>query len=221
MEIDLLGIALRWLHIMAAITLFGGLIFRAVALNPASKELDDASREKLNEAIRKRWAKIVGMAALVLIGTGVWNLMLLIKEYAPIRGNTDLGYANEMLLRVPNWYTHALLTKIALAFVVFFLSSLLVGRGKLAKKVQANSGKWVCITIVLAMIIVGLSAVLRSTHTGPNVKNVMEVAVDKDPPPVFKAGEDQGSSSTTGDEAPQNATEEMQIDLPDLSAIPE
>lgn len=202
MEIDILGIALRWLHIMAAITLFGGLIFRAVALMPASQELDEAQREKLEDAVRRRWAKFVGISALLLIATGAWNLVRFIQEYGAIRGNAGLNPAEQELLRVPEWYTPLLGAKIGLALVIFFLASLLSGRGRVAQKLRANPKPWVCLTAVLATVLVAMSSTLRSTHAGPNVKDVIEVAVDENPPPVFKPGETQETPPTKVEEAP-------------------
>jgi len=213
MELDFLGIGLRWLHIMSAIALFGGLIFREVAVIPASQELGEEDRQKLNEGIRRRWAKIVALAALILIVTGVWNIVLFAGDYSSLREANIRQDLKEQLL-VPSWYKKIVLpTKICLALVVFFLSSLLVGRGKLARKVQANSRKWVCLAIVLAMIIVAMSAVLRSVHTGPNAEVVVEVFVDDDPPPLHDENAD-NTSNSTGE--PEQAPEELQIDLPDF-----
>lgn len=216
--IDYLGIGLRWLHIMAAITLFGGLIFRAVALIPASLELSEADRETLNEAIRKRWAKIVGLASLVLIVSGAWNLVRFIQEYGPVRGAAQLGEAQKALLKVPSWYEPMVGAKVALALVILFLASLLTGRGRLAQKLRPKIGCWVCLTIVLASILVGISSTLRSTHAGPNVANVLEILIDKNPPPKFDPGKKQEADTST--KPPQDAPDEMQIDLPDF-AIPE
>ncbi len=223
MELDILGITLRWLHIMGAITLFGGLIFRAVALGPACKELPEAERESFCEAVRRRWAKVVGISALILIATGATNLVMIIREYGVVRGASDKlsafgGYEAEMALRLPDWYKYILYTKVGLALIIFFLASLLFGKGKLAQKMRPAAGKWVCLTAVLATILVAMSAVARSTHTGPSIGTVMEVFIDEDPAPEFDpnaATSTDDTTDTTETAAPEEAPTDLDFTIPD------
>ncbi|REJ66999.1 MAG: hypothetical protein DWQ31_12685 [Planctomycetota bacterium] len=202
MDVDLLGISLRWLHIMAAITLFGGLIFSVAAVIPASSELGEAERDKLREAIRRRWAKYVGIAILVLIATGTVNLVMHYNSFTAFDGHEPPSERD--LIDIPKGYAHGIGTKIGLAFVVFFLASLLNGRGRLAQKMRPAIGKWACVTIVLAMTIVAISAWLRSTHTGPNVAAVKAALMKPAAPPPDKETLPDPTEEQAGDDLKLN-----------------
>jgi uncharacterized membrane protein len=158
MEFDILGILLRWMHILAAIALFGGTIFQRVALVPAARELDDEQHTRVAAAIRARWSKVVMAGILFLLVSGIVNFMFTI----------DLFKAESADKKLPAIY-HALIgTKILLALAVFFFASALAGRGEATKRFRGNASKWLTVNLVLATIIVCISGVLRSTHTAPN-----------------------------------------------------
>ena len=55
--------ALRWAHILAAMVAVGGLFYARFGLLPAMQVLDEDSREKLHEGVRKRWLPWVTGAA--------------------------------------------------------------------------------------------------------------------------------------------------------------
>ncbi len=63
MEItEILALVFRWLHIIPAILLAGGILFMRFALVPAAAE-SSASAE-LRESIRRRWSKLVMVSVL-------------------------------------------------------------------------------------------------------------------------------------------------------------
>ena len=70
-NIDFVGILLRWMHIFAAIALFGGTIFQRIALHPTVGELDAAQRATVAAAVRRRWSKVVMISILFLLVSGV------------------------------------------------------------------------------------------------------------------------------------------------------
>jgi uncharacterized membrane protein len=171
MEIDILGIVLRWMHIFAAIALFGGTIFQRIALHPTVGELDAEQRALVADGVRRRWSKVVMVAILFLLVSGLVNYILTVKAFKA------LGAVNPDDNLPPLF--HALWgIKFLLALVVFFFASVLSGRSEGTKRFRENAGKWLTVNLVLATIIVCISGVLRSTHTGPNVKPPANVTSD-------------------------------------------
>src|SRR5687767_608704 len=76
----IIGILLRWMHILAAITAVGGTIFARLALVPSLGVLSEDARNKLHEAIRQHWARPVQMAITFLIVSGVINIIVIEKS---------------------------------------------------------------------------------------------------------------------------------------------
>ena len=63
MEIsEILALVSRWLHIIPAILLTGGILFMRFALVPAVTESGDSA--ELRESIRGRWSKLVMISVL-------------------------------------------------------------------------------------------------------------------------------------------------------------
>ena len=156
MEFDYLSILLRWMHVFAAIALFGGSIFQRVALLPAGKELAADQRQRLSDEVRRRWSRVVMLSILFLLVSGFVNFVLTINLFK------DAG------LKAPSLYHVLWGTKVILALVVFFFASALAGRGAATQKFRDNAGKWLTVNLVLATLIVAISGVLRATHTAPN-----------------------------------------------------
>lgn len=131
---DPVELILRWLHIVPAVTLAGGLFYQWLLASVA-----DDSDERL-ETARKRWAKIVMICALFLLVSGFVNVARAAMAY-------DL----------PMHYNIALLVKLLLALGVFYLSSVLAGRSATAKKFQEDRAKWLKLTglMVLGVILLG------------------------------------------------------------------
>ena len=148
-DIDILGLLFRWLHILAAITAVGGTIFSRAALLPAAAELADDQRAKLMENIRRRWSKFVMAAILFLLVSGFYNFFMMMKLY-------KLPWPYQMLFGI----------KFLLALAIFFIASLLAGRSKAAQSFRQKAKFWLSVNIVLAVILVCISGVLRALpHT--------------------------------------------------------
>ena len=150
MEIDFLGVVLRWMHILAAITAVGGTIFSRVALLPAASSLPEDPRRALLEGIRSRWSKFVAGAILLLLVSGLWNFMQMERSY-------KLGALYHALFGI----------KFLLAFAIFFLASVLNGCGALALKLRANARYWLTVNMTLAILVVCISGVLRGLPHPP------------------------------------------------------
>jgi uncharacterized membrane protein len=160
-DIDFLAVVLRWMHILAAITAVGGTIFSRVALLPAAGTLADEPRRALLEGVRSRWSKYIAAAILFLLVSGLWNFMQMERAY-------KLGALYHALFGI----------KFLLAFVIFFLASVLNGRSALAQKLRANVRFWLTLNMTLAILVVCISGVLRGLPHPP--KNAV-VAVQSEP----------------------------------------
>ena len=138
-------VAIRWVHIFAAIAAGGGGLFMLVALHPAAQQLDEQTRTPLLSRVRKSFTMVVMLSILGLLASGFYNYLAITRHQHPEQ---------------PLY--HALMgTKILLAFGVFFLSSALTGRSKAFDKLRANAGLWLKINVFLVAIIVLLGAILR------------------------------------------------------------
>lgn len=146
MDFDVVMFVSRWLHILAAVTAAGGAVFMKLALHPASQTLPESERQALREAVRSRWSKVVMIAITLLLATGLFNFIQIVKLY-DLKGTPY----------------HALFgTKFILAMAVFALASILVGRSALAVKLRADAGKWLTILVTLAVVVIGLSSALKT-----------------------------------------------------------
>jgi len=65
----------RWLHVLAAITWIGGMLFIALVLVPVTRRLEDAAlRTRLVHAVGLRFRTVGWIALGVLVATGLLNL---------------------------------------------------------------------------------------------------------------------------------------------------
>jgi uncharacterized membrane protein len=145
-----LDILSRWLHIATAIVVVGGTVFFRFVLMPAAEHLPQAEHDQLREQLVRRWRKIVGA------GIGLFLLT---------------GFYNYLAVGVPqhrhNAAYHALMgVKIILAFLVFFLASVLVGRSARFEKVRRERKRWLLVLLVMAFVIVWISSTLKIALPG-------------------------------------------------------
>ena len=151
-DINIPLLILRWVHILAAMGMVGGALFMRFALLPGAKAtLDDEVHTKLREAVLRRWALVVHSCIALLLITGGVNFVLFAWPpnvqaipYHPIFGG-----------------------KLLLAFAVFFVASILVGRGTGFSSIRGNRARALSILIGLGVIIVFLSGMLAQIRTGP------------------------------------------------------
>jgi putative copper resistance protein D len=72
-----LSLLLRWLHVVAAITWIGGMLFLALVLVPVTRGLEDrALRARLVHEVGVRFRTIGWIALAVLVATGLGNLWI-------------------------------------------------------------------------------------------------------------------------------------------------
>ena len=105
--------ASRWVHILAAMLAIGGAAFMRFALLPGAEQtLDNEAHQRLREAVRSRWARLVHASIALLLLTGGINFVILAM---PPKVNA-----------IP--YHPVFGIKLLMALAVFFLATALIGR---------------------------------------------------------------------------------------------
>ena len=154
---DLVGLLLRWLHILAAITAVGGAIFARLVVFPVLDPLPADQRGSLHAAMRARWSRIVAAAIAFLLVSGLYNFTMIVVEY-----------------RVPRWYHPLFGVKFLLALAIFAIASLLAGKSPASESLRRNAKAWLNLNIVLAVLVVCLSGVLRTAQRIPKPEPAAE-----------------------------------------------
>ena len=141
----------RWLHIGAAMLTVGGAAFMRLALLPAAGSvLGDEEHQRLREAVRRRWARVVHVCIAILLVTGGVNFVTLVLT----PGVEPMPY-------------HALFgVKFLAALGLFMITSLLLGKGPASSGIRKAASRWLTIALVLAAGIVLISGLLLQIRTG-------------------------------------------------------
>ncbi len=161
MPMDSYALILRWAHVLAAIVAVGGLFFARFGLLPALQTFDEATRNRIHDAIRSKWLPWVIGAISMLLVTGLLNFFLF-NARVKLEGWNDGFWMKDTAY-------HALFgVKFLLAMAVFYFASALVGRGESTQWIRNNRAKWLSITLTMAVTAVLLSGWMRQLHTGPN-----------------------------------------------------
>ena len=147
---------LRWTHILAAIALAGGTIFRRFALLPAMAELPADARHQLGASLRGRWSKVVMISSGLLLISGLVNFMLIVTRF-DIPKAAFPGSLYHMLFGI----------KFLLALVVFVVAALLTGRTALADRLRQNEKFWLSFNMFLAIVLVCLGGLLKVAERQP------------------------------------------------------
>ena len=147
----LIDVISRIVHVSTAIALVGGSVFMVFVLLPAAKQLSDEQHERLRGLVNKTWKRYVHVGILLFLVTGFYN------------------YFQQMPLHKKDGLYHGLIgTKIILAFVIFFIASVPVGRSATFDWMRTGREKWLKIIVLLAAIIVGMSGFVKVR--GPKAK---------------------------------------------------
>lgn len=153
-NIDWLGLSLRWLHILSAITAAGGSIFAWIAVHPALSTLPDDVRATFAANVRKRWAPIVGVCILFLLVSGLINFVLINRN---VFKGYDVGVYHMMFG-----------VKFLLALGVFYIASALSGKSKATQPMRDSASFWLGLNVALIVFIVAISGLMRGMHTAAN-----------------------------------------------------
>lgn len=131
----------RWAHVGTVIVLVGGTAFLRFAVLPS---LEGESAELVGR-IRNRWKKFVHGGILLLLISGFYNYLVV----GAAAHDGDRLY-------------HPLIgTKILLAFYLFFLASVMVGRSAGTQKYRDNPKKWLGVMLLVATLIVAISGFVK------------------------------------------------------------
>ncbi len=134
----------RIVHVSTAIALVGGTVFMLFVLLPATKELSDAEHDKLRVSVNRIWKRFVHIGIALFLVTGFYNFFRALPDH-----KGDGLY-------------HALIgTKIILAFVIFFIASILVGRSDRFEGMRKGREKWLKVIVLLAAIVVAMSGFVK------------------------------------------------------------
>lgn len=142
-----LSLAVRFLHVAAAMTWIGGMLFIALVLVPVTRGLDDvALRRRLVQATGRRFRVVGWIALAVLVATGFVNLAL-----------------RPELLGVARFWVKAALVAAALLLsaVHDFVLGPRAGRPDLHPKARAQASWLARVEIVVVLAIVALGLALR------------------------------------------------------------
>ncbi|MBI1826634.1 MAG: hypothetical protein HY287_13410 [Planctomycetes bacterium] len=139
----------RWIHILSAITAVGGAAYVRFALLPAATStLNDDVHERLREAIRLRWMKILHACIALLLITGGLNFWILAvpPKIHPLPYHPIFG------------------VKLLAAIAVFWIAIGLSSRSQAFAKMHASRKKWLNILLTLAAAIVLISGILSQVR---------------------------------------------------------
>jgi uncharacterized membrane protein len=159
-----LMLASRVLHILGAIILVGGMFYVRNVVSPASAASGGASAaDQQFGGRRAAWAMWVGIATMLLLVTGLWNYIQIIKT-------------NE---RMDSSYHMIAGFKMLGGLALFGLAAVLAGRSPAAETLRGRMRLWLNVCLLLGVAAVVLGSVLR---TYPHVRKI-----DATDPPVLIA----------------------------------
>jgi len=135
----------RVVHVLSAIILVGGLFYIRTVLAPGGADKCFGER-------RGVWARWVGICTVLLLGSGVYNLIAIIRQTRA--DGSQLQPMYHMLFGV----------KFLLALLVMFVAALLAGKTEAAQRFRSQIGRWSNIGWLAAIAIVVIAAVLKTLH---------------------------------------------------------
>ena len=160
MELDLVLLVSRWTHIASAIVAIGGAMFLRFVLVPsAERQLTDEDHERLRDAVRVRWARVVHICIALLLVSGSYNFFAL-----AIRPSIE-----------PMPYHAIFVIKLLAALVLFLVSAALVGTAPGFSKMRQRSRRWQSFILLLAALIVLLSGMLGQVRTRPGTQSAPSI----------------------------------------------
>jgi len=145
LEIDIIPLVSRVLHILSAVILVGGLFYIRTILSPAGVDACFADR-------RAVWAKWVGITTAFLLLSGIYNLIFII------------GQAKADGVKLPPTYHILFTAKFLLGLLVMFIAAILAGKTEAADRFRGQMHKWLNIAWLAAVAIIIIAAVLRTLH---------------------------------------------------------
>jgi uncharacterized membrane protein len=140
-----LDLFMRWLHIFSVITAVGSAFFMRFVLLPSIASLRDEDKAVISKNITGRARIWIHTAIMGILISGLYNLH-------KVWSKTVFPYGFIFML------------KLVLAMIVFTVAILLTSSSPQRATFQSNRKTWLTLNVGLAVIIVALSAFLRSLH---------------------------------------------------------
>ena len=148
-----LMLASRILHILGAIILVGGLFYIRSVISPINTLPGTAPVDQLFGGRRAAWAKWVGIATALLLITGFFNYIMVIKQHERLASPYHMIAGLKMLAGI----------------AVFLLAALLAGRTAAAETLREKWRMWLTVCLILGVVTVALGSVLKSIPHHPKV----------------------------------------------------
>jgi uncharacterized membrane protein len=142
----------RILHILAAIIMLGGIFYLRAIVTPSVTSVD-ATADQLFGGRRAAWAMWVGIATMLLLVTGLWNYMQMIKMHEKLASSYHMVAGLKMLAGI----------------ALFLLAALVAGRSPVAETMRPRMRFWLNVCLFLGVITVVLGSVLRTYPRTPKV----------------------------------------------------
>ena len=146
---DILSLVLRWLHVLSAVTMVGGVFYMRLAVLPATETLPEEQRGPFGGAMRRAWAKWVMISVALLLVTGLVNMIM-----TPKYNDFDTEQGKKL-------YSMLVGIKFVLALPVFFLISTLNGRSANADRFREKQGLWLNLAAALCILIICIAGFVR------------------------------------------------------------
>ncbi|MCP4191050.1 MAG: hypothetical protein GY768_10525 [Planctomycetaceae bacterium] len=189
----------RWVHILAAAVLVGGIFYQRFSLLPSLSSIPGDAKKHLEEACRSHWARIVMLTSGLLLVTGMVNaIRILLKD----------EFTGDM-------YPLLLMVKIMGALAIFWISAVLSGQSTMAIKFREKTVFWLNVNVLLAILIIGVAGGMKMiprTATGSEKTRI-----------TFRSSRaDRHHEATTpGQQIFQNSVHNSDLPPAKVSAIPQ
>lgn len=143
---QILEFILRFLHMLGAAGLLGGILFMRFGLWPSLTASGASERERIFAAAARKFAPWVGIFAAFVLISGIYNMMTAMKYDYPSG--------------LPN-YNAVVGVKFLLGLGVIALLSILCGRTSTAERFRKNASMWLDLCLLLTLAIVLMAGLLK------------------------------------------------------------
>jgi uncharacterized membrane protein len=147
----------RICHIIGAIILVGGLFYIRTIISPAAAPPGTSPVDQYFGGPRATWAKWVGIATALLLITGLFNYVMIIKQHE------HMASAYHMIAGM----------KMLGAILVFLLAALLASRTSAADSLRQNWRFWLSTCLAVAFLTVILGSFLRTYPRTLKIENTV------------------------------------------------
>jgi len=139
----------RVLHVLSSIILLGGIFYLLAVVAPRAVTSGGNADAWFN-GNRAAWAKWVGITTALLLVTGLFNFITIVKA-------NEIAVSYHMLGGL----------KILVALIIFFLAAILAGKTALAESFREKMPMWLKVTMAVGLVVVVIGSVMRSYPREP------------------------------------------------------